>query len=170
MTENNGKKWFALYTKPRHEFKAALQLESENINYYLPVITRLKQWSDRKKKVTEPLLRGYIFIFADEKERNISLQQLSIIRCIFDNGRPAVIPEWQINNLKKFLNNKTEVIVNSGIVKGAKVKILNGPFAGVLGVIKKEPKGRTIAVNIELLNRSVMAFISEETGFEVLKD
>ena len=170
MIENNEKKWFALYTKPRHEFKAALQLETEDINYYLPVITRLKQWSDRKKKITEPLLRGYIFIFADEKERYISLQQLSIVRCIFDNGRPAVIPEWQIDNLRKFLNKKVDVVVHSGIVPGAKVKILDGPFAGVIGVINHEVKGKTIAINIDLLNRSVLAQISKDTGFEILRD
>lgn len=170
MIENNNKKWFALYTKPRHEFKAALQLETEDINYYLPVITRLKQWSDRKKKITEPLLRGYIFIFADEKERYISLQQLSIVRCIFDHGRPAVIPEWQIENLKKFLDKKTNVIVHSGIVLGTKVKILDGPFAGVIGVVKQEVKGKTIAVNIDLLNRSVLTKISKDTGFEILRD
>lgn len=170
MIENNDRKWFALYTKPRHEFKAALQLETEDINYYLPVITRLKQWSDRKKKITEPLLRGYIFIFANEKERYLSLQQLSIVRCIFDHGRPAVIPEWQIENLKKFLNKEADVIVHSGIVLGAKVKILDGPFAGVIGVVKQEVKGKTIAVNIDLLNRSVLTKISKDTGFEILRD
>ncbi|MCH7972306.1 MAG: UpxY family transcription antiterminator [Bacteroidetes bacterium] len=170
MVENNDKKWFALYTKPRHEFKAALQLESEEISYYLPVITRLKQWSDRKKKITEPLLRSYIFIFADEKERYLSLQQLSIVRCIFDNGRPAAIPEWQIDNLRKFLNKEVDIVVHSGIVPGAKVKILDGPFAGVIGVIKREVKGRIIAINIDLLNRSVLAQIPKNTGFEIIKD
>ncbi len=170
MTDNNERKWFALYTKPRNEFKAALQLEAVNVNHYLPVITRFKQWSDRKKKITEPLLRGYIFIFADEKERYISLQQISIVRCIFDNGRPAVIPEWQIDNLKKFLNKETEVIVHSGIVPGAKVRILDGPFAGIIGVVKQEVKGRTIAVNIDLLNRSVLTQISNDIGFELIKE
>lgn len=169
QSTNNEKKWFALYTKPKHEFKASLQLESEGIDFYLPVITRLKQWSDRKKKITEPLLRGYIFIYADEKERNLSLEQYSIVRCIFDNGRPAVIPDWQIDNLKNFLSKKEDVIVNSGVVPGARVKILDGPFEGIIGVIKQEAKGKTIAVNIELLNRSVLTQISNETSFEVIK-
>jgi len=170
QVNNTNKKWFALYTKPKSEFKASLQLESEGINFYLPVITKLKQWSDRKKKITEPLLKGYIFIFADEKERNISLEQVSIVRCIFDHGRPAVIPEWQIDNLKKFLKKDEEIIVNSGIVKGAKVKILDGPFEGVIGVIKQESKGKTIAINIDLLNRSVLTQISNDTGFEIIKN
>ncbi|PIW70469.1 MAG: hypothetical protein COW08_01655 [Ignavibacteriales bacterium CG12_big_fil_rev_8_21_14_0_65_30_8] len=167
---NNNKKWFALYTKPKQEFKASQQLESAGIDFYLPVITKVKQWTDRKKKITEPLIKGYIFIFADEKERNISLEQFSIVRCIFDNGRPAVIPKWQMENLKNFLRKDENVIVNSGIVPGAKVKILDGPFEGVIGVIKQEAKGKTIAVNIELLNRSVLTQISNDICFEVIKN
>ena len=67
--------WFALYTKPRNEFKSEQQLIAAGITNYLPTVTLLKQWSDRKKKVTEPLLRGYIFIYANEEERLVSLEQ-----------------------------------------------------------------------------------------------
>ena len=63
------KYWFALYTKPRNEFKAEQQLTAAEIINYLPTLTLVKKWSDRKNKVTEPLLRGYIFIYANEEER-----------------------------------------------------------------------------------------------------
>ena len=59
------KKWFALYTRPRHEFKALEQIKELEVETYLPTITVIKQWSDRKKKITEPLFRSYIFIFAN---------------------------------------------------------------------------------------------------------
>ena len=119
---STNKLWFALYTKPRNEFKAEQQLTAAGINNYLPTVTLLKQWSDRKKKVTEPLLRGYIFIYANEEERLVSVEQLSIVRCVFDVGRPARIPDWQINNLRTMLYTKADVIVHKGIVPGAKVK------------------------------------------------
>ena len=51
---SDNKYWFALYTKPRSEFKAEQQLTAVGVENYLPTITRLKQWSDRKKKVTTP--------------------------------------------------------------------------------------------------------------------
>jgi transcription antitermination factor NusG len=69
MNPTPQKYWFVLYTKPRHEFKAEEQIKSLNIEVYLPTTTVVKQWSDRKKKVTEPLFKSYIFIYADEKER-----------------------------------------------------------------------------------------------------
>ena len=114
--KNNEKTWFALYTKPRSEFKASQQLAGVEVEHYLPTITRLKQWSDRKKKVTEPLIRGYIFIYTNENQRLASVEQPSIVRCVFDGGHPASIPDWQIDNIRKMLSLKSEIIVYNGIV------------------------------------------------------
>jgi transcription antitermination factor NusG len=169
MSEVKEKAWFALYTKPRNEFKAAEQIGEYGIHYFLPTITRMKQWSDRKKKITEPLLRGYIFIHADEKERILSLEQKSVVRCIFDQGRPAKIPEWQIDNLKTMLNSNSELFIKEGIIPGTQVRIKDGPFEGIIGTVQNSESGKTIAISIDLLNRSVIAHFPQEYNFEVVK-
>lgn len=163
------KAWFALYTKPRSEFKAAEQIEEIGVEYYLPTITKVRQWSDRKKKITEPLIRGYIFILADEKERVLSLECQGIVRCIFDAGRPAKIPQWQIDNLKTMLSNKSDFYVKEGLKRGVKVRIIDGPFAGVIGVVQDTVNGKEISVSIDLLNRSVIAYLPKESIFEIIK-
>ena len=164
------KAWFALYTKPRSEFKAAEQIEEIGVEFYLPTITRLKQWSDRKKKITEPLLRGYIFIFADEKERVLSLESQAVVRCLFDGGRPARIPQWQIDNLRTMLSTKSDFFVHEGLTRGTKVRITDGPFSGVVGIVQDTVNGKEIAVSIDLLNRSVIAHLPNESIFEVVKE
>ena len=45
------KSWYAIYVKSRAEKKVALELEYNNIDYYLPLIKRLKQWSDRRGRI-----------------------------------------------------------------------------------------------------------------------
>lgn len=151
------RKWFALYTKPRREFKAAIQLEAISVESYLPTITKLKKWSDRKKKIEEPLFRGYIFIRADEKERLISLEQDAIIKTIFFDGRPAEIPEWQIESLKKMLESNADIFVSDKLEVGTEIVVKSGPFQGIKGVIiKNANKEDMLAVSIGLLNRSVM--------------
>ena len=62
------KKWYALYTRSRSEKKVLIELQYAQIEAYLPLVTRLKMWSDRKKKVEEPLFRSYIFVYIDERE------------------------------------------------------------------------------------------------------
>ena len=162
--------WFALYTKPKSEFKAEEQLRTLGIEHYLPVIVKEKQWSDRKKKITEPVIRGYIFIYADERERLLSLEQYSIVRCVFDRGRAAKIPAWQIENLKKMLSAKSEIFLHDGLMPGKKVIIRNGPFEGIIGVVQEYEDGKkTIAVSIDLLNRSIITHIPKDSNFQIVK-
>jgi transcription antitermination factor NusG len=169
IDDNIERFWFALYTKPRHEFKAESQLNLAMIQNYLPAITKLKQWSDRKKKITEPLLRGYIFILADEKERLQALEQQSIVRCVCERGRPAKIPEDQIENLRKFIREERDYIVHDGLIKGSRIRIKEGPFKDVEGVIIEEPGKKSIAVSIDLLNRTVITHITDDNIIEVLQ-
>jgi len=158
------KKWFALYTKPRCEFKALEQLTEIGIDVYLPTITTTKQWSDRKKKLKEPLFRGYIFICSNEIERNNAITREAIIKTIFFDGKPAVIPNREIENLKMFLENPKNVVVFDGITKGVIVQIESGPFKGVEGVVNSISKDEnTLSISVEMLNRTVVAVIPSTT-------
>lgn len=175
MIENpnvsSGKKnWFALYTKPKHEFKAAEQLTDIGIEYYLPTVTKIKQWSDRKKKITEPLIHGYIFIKVSEKERIIALQQNAMVRCVTFNGRPASIPDWQIENLKIMLSTNEDVALSEIIQSGTKVKIISGPFEGVIGVVNETSAGKTLSISIDLLKRSVTATLPVESVIKLTEE
>lgn len=158
------KKWFALYTKPRHEFKALEQLEEIEIETFLPTITLTKQWSDRKKKVTEPLFKGYVFIRSNEIERNNAVTRDAVIKTIFFDGKPAEIPSQEIESIKKMLEFPEKIQIFNGIVKGVIVKIESGPFADVEGIVNSVSKDEnTLSVSIELLNRTVTVSIPGNT-------
>jgi transcriptional antiterminator RfaH len=57
-----GYKWYPVYTHPRAEKKACQALINKGIETYLPLHKQLKQWSDRKKWVEEPLIKSYLFV------------------------------------------------------------------------------------------------------------
>ena len=161
--ENSDKHWHPLYTKPRHEFKAQEQLLAIGVELYLPTITRLKQWSDRKKKVTQPLFNGYIFVYGDEKDRLASLKQNAIVRSLTFNGKPAYVQEWEIENLKKMLSENREVSIQNTLVAGTKIKVVDGPFKDVEGIVTYNPNNeRELAVTIDLLKRSVVVLLPPE--------
>ncbi len=52
--------WHALYVRSRSEKKVLSQLEEMGIEAYLPLVTKVKQWSDRRKKIQEPLFKSYV--------------------------------------------------------------------------------------------------------------
>ena len=63
MTDiKENKKWYAIYVKSTNEKKVFKTLDDIGIESFLPLITKMKQWSDRRKKVEEPLFRSYLFV------------------------------------------------------------------------------------------------------------
>lgn len=171
MLENpqmpKNKQWFALYTKPRHEFKAETQLQACGVEYYLPSVVRIKQWSDRKKKVKEPLFSGYIFVHGNERDRLLALEQYAIVRSIFFQGRPAIVPDWQIDNLMKMLEKGEEIVVSDKMEIGSRVKIINGPFKDIEGVVfENSNQEKMLAITIDLLRRSVIVKIPRDSLIE----
>jgi transcriptional antiterminator RfaH len=168
MGIDTSKNWFALVVKSKCEFKAEEELSNLGIQNYLPVTTAIRKWSDRKKKIKVPLIRGYIFVYAGEKERLFSLEQKSVVKCLFDGGRPAVIPDWQIENLKRILEFKSEIIVENYLVAGDAVKIIDGPFEGVIGVLQSTGSERTLSVSIDMIHRSVIVHLPAESVVKAL--
>jgi transcription antitermination factor NusG len=68
------------------------------------------------------------------------------------------------------LNTDSELFIQEGLIPGVKVLITEGPFEGVIGKVHESEKGKTIAVSIDLLNRSVIAHLPKESVFEIIQE
>lgn len=163
------KKWFVLYTKPKHELKAAIQIENLGVEYYLPTVTIVKRWSDRKKKIDEPIFKGYIFIYADEKERIKSMAFKEIVRCVSFLGKPAVVPDWEIQNLKTFLQHSKDLVVTDLITTGTKVRIVDGLFKDVTGIVSSINGENYLSVSVDMLHRSVSVKLPKESIIKIIE-
>lgn len=170
LQATNERNWLAFYTKPRQEFKTAELFANLSIEYYLPTIITLRQWSDRKKKIRVPLFNGYVFAKVDEKERLTAVQQESVVKVICFSGKPSYIPEWQIESLKKMLADTPDVFVTHGLEAGQQVKITEGPFGGVVGIIKDVNKEKWLSVSVELLNRTVSVKLPLESVIKFVEN
>jgi len=130
-------KWYVLYTKPRHEIKALERLAQNGFEVYCPMKTTLKQWSDRKKKVSEPLLPSYIFIKISEKKQAIPLTDPSVLNYVFWLGKPAIIRESEINTLKGIISkDKIQELEVRKFKIGDKIDINMGYIRGDGATIK----------------------------------
>ena len=129
------KKWFVVYTRPQQELKVASQLSAMGITNYCPTITLLKQYSDRKKKVTKPLLSSYVMVELEQNERNKVFACSGILRYLFFLGKPAVVPAFEINLMQDHLNGVYNDIKVTTLSVGDSHTISQGPFSGVLGKV-----------------------------------
>ena len=129
------KKWFVVYTKSQQELKVATQLSAMGITNYCPTITLVKQYSDRKKKVTKPLLSSYVMVELEEKERNKVFACSGIVRYLFFLGKPAVVPASDITLMQNHLNGVFNDSKVTTLSVGDSHTITQGPFSGVLGKV-----------------------------------
>ena len=128
-------KWFVLYTKPQFEIKVAEALQKIGVRAYCPVYTQLKQYSDRKKKVTKPLLRSYVLVKIEDKDRNQVFEIPGVVRYVFWLGKPAIVREDEIVLMENNLSGIYESISVSTLEKGAAYTIPEGPFKGLSGKV-----------------------------------
>ncbi len=135
------KHWFVLYTKPRNEKKVAAQLEKMGLRAYCPLVTEIKQWSDRKKKVETPLIPSYIFIQIDSADRDLVFQVPGVVRYLFWLGKPAIVRDNEISTLKEWVDGNHKIKVE-GIQAGDVMKIEIGPFKGQEGIVKEVGENR----------------------------
>ena len=127
--------WYAIRVKSRSEKKVYADLEEQNIEAYLPLQRKLRQWSDRKKWVETPLISGYVFVFISRKEYELVLRIYNVVSYIYFEGKAAIIREGDINLLKRMLGQtESEVEITLEPLKpGQMVKIISGPLMGVVG-------------------------------------
>ena len=127
------KKWFVVYTKPQQELKVASQLSVMGITNYCPTITLAKQYSDRKKKVTRPLLSSYVMVELEQNQRNKVFACNGIVRYLFFLGKPAVVPASDITLMQDHLNGVYNDSKVTTLSVGDSHTITEGPFSGVSG-------------------------------------
>jgi transcription antitermination factor NusG len=154
-------KWHALYTKAKHEFKAAKQMQNIKVEFFLPTTISTRQWSDRKKKIESVLFPNYIFIHANDEVLNRAIQQNTIVSAVKFAGKVSVIPDLEMINLKTVLKNNQDIIVTNEIEPGTKVRIESGPFKDAVGTVRKFNNDTYFCVGIDLLNRYVNVKLSE---------
>ena len=132
----NEKKWFALYTRARWEKKVSEILTRRKIENYCPINKVVKQWSDRRKVVYEPLFTSYVFTRVSES--NVaSLRQVSgVINPVYRLGKPAVIRDPEIEAIRGFLAEHSDVRLEKAPVNiSDRVRILGGPLTELEGQV-----------------------------------
>jgi transcriptional antiterminator RfaH len=150
------KKWYALYTKSKTEKKVYIELEHAGFEAYLPLITKIKQWSDRKKKVIEPLFRSYIFVHIPIKDLFNVLALPGAIRFVSFERKAVPIPPEQIEAIRYYLNEK-EYVPDENILlnEGQLVRVKHGQMEGLIGrLIRYQGKFRLV-IRIEAIGKSI---------------
>jgi transcriptional antiterminator RfaH len=156
--------WYAAYTKSRAEKKVLTELQRQGIDAYLPLQKKLRQWSDRRKWVEEPLIRCYIFVNIDMNDYYKVLNTRGVVNYITFEGKAVPIPDNQIEVLRKIVATEADVEVTAdNFAPGDKVRVVSGPMHGLEGELVNFRGNRRVMVRIDHIGQQLL--ISIPAGF-----
>lgn len=157
-TEVAEPRWYILYTMPQHEKKIARFLEKKGWEFYLPLVKRKRQWSDRVKIIDFPLFPGYIFTHIEWFTQRIPILEFpGALQYVRVEGAPAVMPDDEITNLKLFVAGAQapETAADDNFPLGQKVRVNFGVLKGVEGVVSGHKNQKRIYIRLPLINQMV---------------
>lgn len=155
MEKKLEKKWYAIYTKPRWEKKIDTVLVRKGVESWCPLQKVERQWSDRKKIVEEPLFKSYVFVHIDDTERSKVLMTDGALNFVHYLGKPAVIKEEEVNNIKSYLAEKDaqiSIISDAGFRSGDLIKVNYGVFMDKEGTVIRGGK-KKVYVQLQSLGQ-----------------
>lgn len=130
------KNWYVIQTRPRWEKKIASILDNKGLAYYLPINKVERQWSDRKKIISEPLFKRYIFVCLEEPEKWKVLDIEGVLNFIYWLGKPAIVRQTEIENIQKYLNEFEDVQIGDfNLKEGQEVVIKQGILMNYKGIV-----------------------------------
>ena len=150
-------KWYALYTNPRAEKQVFTRLTDAGIETFLPLQKTYRIWSDRKKLVEKPLLSSYIFVKTKSKYFPDVYKTQGVVKFVTFEGRPASIPQKQIDNLRLLINSDEDIEVSSEkFAQGDFVEVVNGSLVGLTGELIKIGSKNRVVVRIDRLDQNLI--------------
>jgi transcriptional antiterminator RfaH len=105
LIKGGSKKWFVLFTKPRNELKVTERLTRIGVEVFTPTKIEVRQWSDRKKKVTIPLLPSMVLVHLLAKEVDLVFEVPGAVRFLFEHGKRARVSNEEVLAMKRYLEN-----------------------------------------------------------------
>lgn len=167
---NTSPKWYAVYVRPRSEKKAAKYLDDiagysniYHIETYCPVVERVKQWSDRRKKIETPLFTSYLFVrILNQNDYDKVLENPYVVKFVRFENSPCTIPDTQIEAIRRYVNDYNgidEPPSHDDYRKGQTVRVISGPMKGLVGRLS-EVDSKQLIVLIEGIGSYITVHLS----------
>lgn len=152
-TEPTTLPWFALKVRSRSEALAAAALQAKGYSPFAPMYATERQYCDRKKTIQRPLFPGYMFCRFDPG-RKAPVLSCPAVECVVSfDGVPAVVPDEQIENVRKALKAGATPVPYLRI--GHRVVVTRGPLTGVEGILVRIGSSDRVVISVDLLQRSI---------------
>ena len=155
LSDSGHQHWFALRVKPRAEKVVAMLARHKGFEEFLPVCQSRRRWSDRFKSVELPLFPGYVFCRLKAEYRLPLLTIPGALHFVGIGRVPVPIDDSEIRAIQTALRSGLFAEPWPFLDVGQRVRLEEGPLAGLEGLLIEVRKKHRIIVSVSLLRRSV---------------
>jgi len=158
--------WYGLHTQSRHEKIVVQRLQERGVTTFLPLVTEVRRWSDRKKSVELPLFSCYVFakFVPNRVERLRVLRVDGVFGLVGGKGEGVPIPDEQIDAVRSLVEAQVPWSSHPFLKIGQRVRIRSGALNGVEGVLVQRNGDRTLVISVDAIQRSLAVRVE---GYEV---
>ena len=145
--------WFVLHTRSRQEKSLAEDLAGRGIRHFLPLVTKLRRWGNRKASVDEPLFPGYVFLRGSRDEAFAADRTRRVAHIIPVADQQRLV--WELRNLAQAIEQKTPLDPYPYLKRGIRVEVTSGPLRGLQGLIEARIGFDKLILAVDMLGQGV---------------
>jgi transcriptional antiterminator NusG len=155
--------WYVLHVLSNHEKRVVQHLSVRSVEHYLPLYTERVKWTDRTVVAERPLFSGYVFVRFKPQSRISVISTPGVLHLLGDDERDMVCDE-ELTKIRQGLASGLALRPHSGISVGTSVRVREGVFAGVEGVVTGLRKQCRVIITLS----AVRQCFSLEAGIDEL--
>jgi transcription antitermination factor NusG len=144
--------WHAIWTRSRHEPQVHRELTAKGIEVFFPTCLKVSKWTDRTKKIEWPLFPGYCFARFERSHHARVLASTGVVTVLSNGGVPVPVPAFEIEALQRMVASGIAFDPYTQLAIGAKVRVLTGPLAGIVGRLERKGAQEQLILAVEVLN------------------
>jgi transcription antitermination factor NusG len=158
--------WYAVHTRARHERVIAHRLREQGVTTFLPLVTEVHRWSDRRKSVELPLFSCYVFVkLSPTGEQRLSVLRVDgVLKFVGARGQGIPIAETQIESIRTLIGQQIPWSAHPFLQIGQRVRVRGGSLDGVEGILVSRNEDNTLVVSVDAIQRSLAVRIQ---GYDV---
>jgi transcription antitermination factor NusG len=164
--ETETENWYGLQTRSRHEKIVAQRLDERGVKTFLPLVTEVHRWSDRKKSVQTPLFHCYVFAkFAPSRADRLRVLRVDgVFGLVGARGEGTPIPDGEIDAVRGLIDGPLPWSSHPYLKIGQRVRIRSGALDGMEGILVSRNGDRTLVISVDAIQRSLSVRVE---GYEV---
>ena len=153
--------WYAVHTSVNQEKQVSERLRQRGVEHFLPLYRTVRKRTDRRVVLDLPLFPGYLIVRIDPAQRLRVLEVPRVVRVVGSGPFPSALEDREIENLQAGLR-EGKVEPSPSLVKGCRVRVVRGPFAGSTGILLRRKHAFRVVIALEVIQQAFTIEVGEE--------